>query len=122
MTIPSSLSLVQLHSGQMTVFQSPHRFKVVCAGRRWGKSRLFHNADEGCARRVIFNVCSFGYRFDGQVDGIFQLLFRSAHNGVCEDDAAVIPGTRSHNLHALLIFRGKGHHRSTLLPNARQLR
>lgn len=40
MTIPSSLSLVQLHSGQMTVFQSPHRFKVVCAGRRWGKSRL----------------------------------------------------------------------------------
>ena len=21
----------------MKVFQSPHRFKVVCAGRRWGK-------------------------------------------------------------------------------------
>lgn len=40
MAIPSSLSLVQLHSGQMQVFQSPHRFKVVCAGRRWGKSRL----------------------------------------------------------------------------------
>lgn len=40
MAIPSSLSLVQLHSGQMKVFQSPHRFKVVCAGRRWGKSRL----------------------------------------------------------------------------------
>ncbi len=40
MSIPSSLSLVQLHSGQMQVFQSPHRFKVVCAGRRWGKSRL----------------------------------------------------------------------------------
>ncbi|MDE4761345.1 hypothetical protein, partial [Klebsiella pneumoniae] len=36
MSIPSSLSLVQLHSGQMQVFQSPHRFKVVCAGRRWG--------------------------------------------------------------------------------------
>ena len=34
------LSLVQLHSGQMKVFKSPHRFKVVCAGRRWGKSRL----------------------------------------------------------------------------------
>ena len=32
MAIPSSLSLVQLHSGQMKVFQSPHRFKVVCAG------------------------------------------------------------------------------------------
>lgn len=40
MAIPSSLSLVQLHSGQMKVFKSPHRFKVVCAGRRWGKSRL----------------------------------------------------------------------------------
>ncbi|EOG3724005.1 hypothetical protein ACK98V_004962, partial [Salmonella enterica subsp. enterica serovar Cerro] len=25
MSIPSSLSLVQLHSGQMQVFQSPHR-------------------------------------------------------------------------------------------------
>ncbi|PHM69480.1 phage terminase large subunit [Xenorhabdus sp. KJ12.1] len=34
------LQLVQLHKGQMSVFKSPHRFKVVCAGRRWGKSRL----------------------------------------------------------------------------------
>ncbi|EHH7505406.1 hypothetical protein J5T18_003911 [Escherichia coli] len=30
MAIPSSLSLVQLHSGQMKVFQSPHRFKGHC--------------------------------------------------------------------------------------------
>ncbi|PHM52410.1 terminase [Xenorhabdus hominickii] len=36
----SGLKLVQLHEGQMKVFKSPHRFKVVCAGRRWGKSRL----------------------------------------------------------------------------------
>jgi hypothetical protein len=24
----------------MKVFKAPHRFKVVCAGRRWGKSML----------------------------------------------------------------------------------
>jgi hypothetical protein len=40
MALPSSLSLIQLHSGQMKVFKAPHRFKVVCAGRRWGKSML----------------------------------------------------------------------------------
>lgn len=36
----TSHSLIQLHKGQMEVFRSPHRFKVVCAGRRWGKSRV----------------------------------------------------------------------------------
>ena len=29
---------VKLHSGQTEVVNDPHRFKVVCAGRRWGKS------------------------------------------------------------------------------------
>ena len=29
-----------LHAKQMEVFRSPHRFKVVVAGRRWGKSQL----------------------------------------------------------------------------------
>lgn len=40
MALPSSLNMIQLHAGQMKVFSSPHRFKVVCAGRRWGKSML----------------------------------------------------------------------------------
>lgn len=31
---------VQLHPQQLEVFTDPHRFKVVVAGRRWGKSRL----------------------------------------------------------------------------------
>jgi Terminase-like family. len=31
---------VSLHPQQMEVFNSPARFKVVAAGRRWGKSRL----------------------------------------------------------------------------------
>ena len=29
-----------LHSGQLEVAQDNHRFKVICAGRRWGKSVL----------------------------------------------------------------------------------
>jgi len=29
-----------LHKGQMEVFNDPHRFKIVVAGRRWGKTRL----------------------------------------------------------------------------------
>lgn len=29
-----------LHAKQMEVFRSPHRFKVVVAGRRWGKTQL----------------------------------------------------------------------------------
>jgi phage terminase large subunit-like protein len=29
-----------LHAGQLEVFNDPKRFKVVVAGRRWGKSRL----------------------------------------------------------------------------------
>lgn len=31
---------LKLHEGQTTVFSDPRRFKVVVAGRRWGKSRL----------------------------------------------------------------------------------
>lgn len=29
-----------LHPGQLEVVQSPARFRVLCAGRRWGKSRV----------------------------------------------------------------------------------
>lgn len=36
----SSGNMIQLHAGQMKVFKSRARFKVVCAGRRWGKSML----------------------------------------------------------------------------------
>ncbi|CAO3459743.1 hypothetical protein [Azospirillum argentinense] len=31
---------LRLHRGQVAVFSSPHRFKVVVAGRRWGKTQL----------------------------------------------------------------------------------
>lgn len=31
---------VTLHEGQYDVLNDPHRFKVLCAGRRWGKSVL----------------------------------------------------------------------------------
>jgi hypothetical protein len=31
---------LRLHSKQVEVYQSPHRFKVVVAGRRWGKTQL----------------------------------------------------------------------------------
>ena len=30
----------KLHEGQMEVFKDRHRFKIIAAGRRWGKSRL----------------------------------------------------------------------------------
>lgn len=36
----SEPSLLYLHPGQMEVFKTKSRFKVVAAGRRWGKSRL----------------------------------------------------------------------------------
>ena len=31
---------VKLHKAQYEVATDPHRFKVICAGRRWGKSVL----------------------------------------------------------------------------------
>src|SRR3972149_2271218 len=31
---------LKLHPNQLEVFQDPRRFKIVVAGRRWGKSRL----------------------------------------------------------------------------------
>ena len=31
---------LSLHPGQLQVFQAEGRFKVVAAGRRWGKTRL----------------------------------------------------------------------------------
>ena len=31
---------VRLHEGQLQVANDPHRFRVICAGRRWGKSVL----------------------------------------------------------------------------------
>ena len=31
---------IKLHSNQYEVWSDPHRFKVLCAGRRWGKSTL----------------------------------------------------------------------------------
>lgn len=31
---------LRLHGGQYKVFSSQHRFKVVCAGRRWGKTQV----------------------------------------------------------------------------------
>jgi hypothetical protein len=31
---------VKLHKSQLEVANDPHRFKVICAGRRWGKSVL----------------------------------------------------------------------------------
>lgn len=37
--IPES-SLITLHDGQMKVYASPARFRVVVAGRRWGKTKL----------------------------------------------------------------------------------
>ncbi|MFP3609188.1 hypothetical protein SB778_03625 [Paraburkholderia sp. SIMBA_050] len=38
--IASELQTIFLHPKQMEVFRSPHRFRVVTAGRRWGKTQL----------------------------------------------------------------------------------
>ena len=34
------IKLPPLHNGQIDIASSPARFKVVCCGRRYGKSRL----------------------------------------------------------------------------------
>lgn len=41
---------IQLHPGQAKVYRDPHRFKVVVAGRRWGKTQL---AKSSIIRRAI---------------------------------------------------------------------
>lgn len=35
-----SSTQISLHEGQLEVASDPHRFKIICAGRRWGKSVL----------------------------------------------------------------------------------
>ena len=59
MAITDDYNMLQLHSGQMKVFKSKARFKVVCAGRRWGKSMLsialmIKSAMKGRRRRVWY--------------------------------------------------------------------
>lgn len=34
---------IGFHTKQREVFQDPHKIRIVCAGRRWGKSRLLLN-------------------------------------------------------------------------------
>lgn len=43
---------LSLHPGQMTVYRSPSRFKVVVAGRRWGKTQLAKTAIIRMARKA----------------------------------------------------------------------
>lgn len=79
MAIPSSLSLVQLHSGQMKVFQSPHRFKVVCAGRRWGKSRLsISTIIRAAAKEKAKSLVCRSYLPDGSPDFVGRSTGSSA--------------------------------------------
>ncbi|RZK63403.1 MAG: hypothetical protein EOO92_28820, partial [Pedobacter sp.] len=40
MTNAIEINLPQPHAGQLEVLKSKARFKVICAGRRWGKSNL----------------------------------------------------------------------------------
>lgn len=52
-----------LHEGQMEVFNDHKRFKIVVAGRRWGKSRL------ACVQLLIEglkNTNSYGYDLTGK--------------------------------------------------------
>src|ERR1043165_1569602 len=35
-----TITLPPLHSSQQGIAMHPARFRIVCAGRRWGKSRL----------------------------------------------------------------------------------
>lgn len=52
-----------LHNGQLEVFNDKHRFKIVVAGRRWGKSRL------ACVTLLIEalkNTNEFGYDLKGK--------------------------------------------------------
>jgi hypothetical protein len=41
MTMARKNATLSLHPKQMMVFQDKHRFRVVVAGRRWGKTQLF---------------------------------------------------------------------------------
>lgn len=40
---------MELHSTQATVAGDPHRFRVVCSGRRWGKTTMAIDTIIGCA-------------------------------------------------------------------------
>lgn len=58
-----------LHSKQMEVYQSPHRFRVVVAGRRWGKTLLARTLILKYARirkRLIWYVAP-SYRMAKQI-------------------------------------------------------
>jgi hypothetical protein len=55
---------IDLHPGQMAVFKDKHRFKVVAAGRRWGKSRmaatvLIYQALQSTAKDVWYIAPTF---------------------------------------------------------------
>ncbi|MGN8188669.1 terminase large subunit domain-containing protein [Burkholderia cepacia] len=67
--IQSEVEAIFLHPKQMEVFQSPHRFRVVVAGRRWGKTQLAKVSlikYAKVARRLIWYVAP-SYRMAKQI-------------------------------------------------------
>ena len=52
--------MISLHPKQMEVYQSPHRFRVVVAGRRWGKTAL--------SRTLMIKYASVGGLSNGEAN------------------------------------------------------
>ena len=54
----------KLHNGQVQVVKDTHRFKVICAGRRWGKSVLSQliTLDWAIKNKGIYWIVSPSYR------------------------------------------------------------
>ncbi len=48
---------IQLHAGQLEVFNDPHKIRVLCCGRRWGKSKL-----------MIYSLVLASLGFEGKTD------------------------------------------------------
>lgn len=81
---------VSLHPQQLEVFQDPARFKVVSAGRRWGKTRLaiYNMLVQGLATKGDANVYYIAPTFEQAKRLVWDSLRRIAglaeHGGLIE--------------------------------------
>jgi phage terminase large subunit-like protein len=86
---------LSLKNNQMTVFQSDRRFKIVVAGRRWGKTflavwSLIVNAFSGCDRIGYYIAPTYGQAKRVAWDVLLRLIPPGARVRVLQDELRIV--------------------------------
>ena len=78
-----------LHEAQKIIAKDPHKFRVICAGRRFGKTMLSIDQMKGCASQPNKRVCYIAPTFQQARDIVWEALRKD-----CEQAAQSINEAR----------------------------